>query len=134
MKDRRRYIVVCHGGTSLDRKCESLDLDMDTRDSLEPCAEEVFGNIQDIIVNTEGNVRVTAYSHGIARCPGGISRNRTSALPWDKVLDFVVNDRNEREEELKMLKVGLTNGGITHAYVAVGRNTPVLYAILQVGA
>lgn len=134
MADKRRYIIVSYGGTSLDNKCESLDLEMDTKESLETCAKEVFANVEDILMNTEGNVRIEAYKHGITQCPGGISRNRTNSLPWDKVLNFVVNDKNEREEELKLLLDGLKCGGITHVYVTVGRNPPIVYAIMQVGS
>ena len=134
MADKRRYILVSHGGTSLDGKCESLELEIDTKESIDPLVIPVMQSVEDPIMNYDEDVHVVAYKHGITSCDWHIRRNATVGEPWEKILDFTVTDDNECTEELKLLHEGLKCGGISHVYVTVGESTPIVYAILQIGA
>lgn len=134
MADKRRYILVSHGGTSLDGKCEGLELEIDTKENIKSLAIPVMQSVEDIIMNNDEDVHIVAYKHGILPSNGIICRNATVGKLWEKILDFNVTDDNECTEELKLLHQGLECGGISHVYVTVGESTPIVYAIMQIGA
>lgn len=134
MTDKRRYILVSHGGTSLDGQCESLELEIDTKENIKPLATSVMQSVDDTIMNYDEDVHIVAYKHGIAPCVGGLRRNATVVNPWEKILDFTVTDDKECTEDLKLLREGLECGGISHVYIAVDESTPIVYAIMQIGA
>lgn len=134
MADKRRYILVSHGCTTLDGKCGSLELEIDTKESIRPLVIPVMQCIRDTIKDHDKDVHIVAYKHGITSCNWHIRRNATVAEPWEKILDFTVTDDNECTEELKLLHQGLECGGISHVYVTVGDSTPIVFAIMQIGA
>lgn len=132
--EQRKFIVIHQGADNvkLGNDLETLDLLMDTKDSLEPCAKEICEEIEDFIMNNDEDVNITCFKHGVSTPPvGPLTRNATTALPWEKILEFTVT---ETEEELSVLKEKLTTGEITHVYVKVGEATPVVFAIFQLGS
>lgn len=135
--EQRKFIVIHQGADNvkLGNDLETLDLLMDTKDSLEPCAKEICDEIEDFIMNNDENVTITGFKHGVSTPPvGPLTRNKTTALPWEKILEFTVTEAEDREKELSVLKEKLTTGEITHVYVKVGEATPVVFAIFQLGA
>ena len=132
--DKRRYILIQTGANTLTHGCESVDLLRDTASDIGPCAREAIAEIDDIIVNADGEVSVACFKHGISPCVGPVDRNRTNSYKWEDILDFTVDDDHECEEELKLMAEGLKTGGITHVYVAAEGCTPICFAIMQVGS
>lgn len=83
-QDKRRYIVIQTGASTLAHKSESVDLLMDTRPDIGPCAKEIIAGIHDIIVNSDGDVFISCYKHGITPGDvGAITRNSTNSLEWE---------------------------------------------------
>lgn len=138
--EQRKFIVIHQGADNvkLGNDLETLDLLMDTKDSLEPCAEEICDEIDDYLVNNDEDFNITCFKHGVSTPPIGHETtafsNQTTALPWEKILEFTVTEEEDREKELALLKEKLKTGEITHVYVKVGEATPVVFAIFQLGA
>ena len=135
--EKRTYIVIHQGADNvkLGNDLETLDLLLDTKDSLEPCAKEICDEIDDYLVNNDEDFNITCFKHGVSTPPvGPLTRNKTTALPWEKILEFTVTEEEDREKELSILKEKLKTGEITHVYVKVGEATPVVFAIFQLGA
>lgn len=136
----RKFIVIHQGADNvkLGNDLETLDLLMDTKDSLEPCAKEICEEIEDFIMNNDEDVTITGFKHGVSTPHVGPQAtafsNQTTALPWEKILEFTVTEAEDREKELSVLKEKLTTGEITHVYVKVGEATPVVFAIFQLGS
>ena len=132
--DKRRYILIQTGANTLPHCCGSVDLLRDTSSEIGPCAQEAIAEIDDIIANTDGEVSVTCFKHGISQCVGPLSRNRTNSYDWEEILGFTVDNGHECEEELKLMAEGLKTSGITHVYVAAKGCAPICFAIMQVGS
>jgi hypothetical protein len=138
--EKRKYIVIHQGADNvkLGNDLETLDLLLDTKDSLEPCAKEICDEIDDYLMNNDDDVTITGFKHGGSTPPVGPETtafsNQTTALPWEKILEFTVTEEEDREKELSVLKEKLKTGEITHVYAKVGEATPVVFAIFQLGA
>lgn len=148
--EQRKFIVIHQGADNvkLGNDLETLDLLMDTKDSLEPCAKEICEEIEDFIMNNDEDVTITGFKHGVSTPHVGPQAtafsNQTSGLPWDKILEFTVTEaeasdketvfKDDREDKMAVLKEKLTSGEITHVYAKVGEYTPIVFAIFQLGA
>ena len=134
MGNKRMYILIKAGASTLTHGCESVDLLRDTYPEIGPCAREAIAEIDDIVANTDGEVSVTCFKHGICPCVGPVDRNRTDTCEWESILHFTVDDDHGCEEELELVAEGLKTGGITHVYVAAEGCTPICFAVMQVGS
>ncbi len=103
--EQRKFIVIHQGADNvkLGNDLETLDLLMDTKDSLEPCAKEICEEIEDFIMNNDEDVTITGFKHGVSTPHVGPQTtafsNQTTALPWEKILEFTVTEKEEREEK-----------------------------------